>query len=614
MASPLRFIGAFLLSCTLACAPIAPESGPSCGTIFYSREIEVSWADTLDLVLVVDNTPGMERAQQTLMRTLPRVLEQLLTGDRDGDGVAEQAAIRSIHLGVITTDMGTGPGYANSFDGCHTPGGDDGLVGASINAAVAPSFLTFASTDATGGLAAQSQRALDVGTRGCVFRQPLEAALKAITSAEETDWYGEDNPRFRDPRTGARTDPGHASSAHAGFFRRDAALGIVVMTNGDDCSAGDERIFMDTPETNAEWGSDPRLRCTHAGDTLLALERYIQGFSRPSSWGFGIGFIVGLPVGSETHQLVDLSHPQLEVVETGSVANPIRDVCVSADGVFSADPPQRILTLHNALSGRAATSITSICDDDFGAAFGAIFQPASTGGGGGGGLCFPHSPGRDSRGLANCEVTETLPPESSAALGFVTRCDEVPGRTFLSRVTVNGQAHERCRVAQLTREQAEEIGIAGWVFEDDPNTSPRLQSICPQAPQSLRFTLRGIPANGSIVRIEYALPARSRFVGLNCTEVSAGAPCAVGMNCNPQRDQCNERRLPESPPLQCDAIERLCAVTCASDADCDAALLDGHVCDLRTYEEAATGDAYEGLTDAQRSEVRGVCVNPSCEL
>jgi hypothetical protein len=248
MASPLRFIGAFLLSCTLACAPIAPESGPSCGTIFYSREIEVSWADTLDLVLVVDNTPGMERAQQTLMRTLPRVLEQLLTGDRDGDGVAEQAAIRSIHLGVITTDMGTGPGYANSFDGCHTPGGDDGLVGASINAAVAPSFLTFASTDATGGLAAQSQRALDVGTRGCVFRQPLEAALKAITSAEETDWYGEDNPRFRDPRTGARTDPGHASSAHAGFFRRDAALGIVVMTNGDDCSAGDERIFMDTEE------------------------------------------------------------------------------------------------------------------------------------------------------------------------------------------------------------------------------------------------------------------------------------------------------------------------------------------------------------------------------
>lgn len=48
------------------------------------------------------------------------------------------------------------------------------------------------------------------------------------------------------------------------------------------------------------------------------------------------------------------------------------------------------------------------------------------------------------------------------------------------------------------------------------------------------------------------------------------------------------------------------------DADCDAALLDGHVCDLRTYEEAATGDAYEGLTEAQRSAVRGVCVHPSC--
>ena len=446
----------------------------------------------------------------------------------------------------------------------------------------------------------------------------MEAALKAITSADESDryfeLYGEDIARFRDPRTGARTAPGHANTAHAGFFRRNAALGIVVMTNGDDCSAGDERIFVDTPENNAEWGSDPRLRCTRAADTLLALERYINGFTRVPTQAFGIGFIVGLPEGwSDTHRMIDLENPLLQVVETGSVANPIRDVCVSRDGAYSADPPRRILSLHNTFSQRTATSIASICDDDFGAAFGAILQPASTGGGDGGGWCFPHSPGRDSRGLANCEVTETLPPESSATLGFVTRCDEVPGRTFLSRVTVHGQARERCRVAQLTYEQAEEVGIAGWVFEDDPTTSPRLQSNCPQAPQSLRFTWRGIPANGSTVRIEYAIPARSRFVGMNCTERS-GATCSHGMNCDPLQDACNTHRSAYSPPLQCDAIERLCAVTCASDADCDAALLDGHVCDLRTYEEAATGDAYEGLTEAQRSAVRGVCVNPNCEL
>ena len=85
------------------------------------------------------------------------------------------------------------------------------------------------------------------------------------------------------------------------------------------------------------------------------------------------------------------------------------------------------------------------------------------------------------------------------------------------------------------------------------------------------------------------------------------------MTCNPARDACNTRRAPDAPPLQCDRIENLCAVRCASNADCDAASLDGHICDLRPYEEAATGTTYDALTPEQRAEVRGVCVNPSCE-
>ena len=393
------------LANTLACTPPEPSVGPACGNSTFTREIEVGWPDAVDLVLVVDNTEGMERAQQTLIETLPGVLHQLLSGDRDGDGIAEAPSVRSIHLGVITTDMGTGVDHLNSFDGCRTPSGDDGLIGASIRASVAPSFLSFSPSDVRAELRAETARAIDVTTRGCIFRQPLEAALKAITPADARDLYWDDPiSRFRDPTTGGRDAPGHASTGHAGFFRRDAILSVILMTNGDDCSTRDESIYMDTPEMNARWGSDPRLRCTRGVSTMHPIDRYARGVGGAryfSDWPPPaiLGAIVGIPeawasTAASVPRHDDLSDERMQIVETGDIANPLRDACVSQDGATHADPPRRILELNQALP--RPMSLASICSDDFTPAFRDLLDITwgyvGTG-------CLPRALPRDAHGL-----------------------------------------------------------------------------------------------------------------------------------------------------------------------------------------------------------------------
>lgn len=580
-----------------------------------SREFEVSGSEAVDLVLVIDNTPGMERAQQTLMNTLPGVLRALISGDHDGDGVAETASVRSIHLGVITTDMGTGVNAARSFAGCQRPAGDDGRIGLVGGVMRAPSFVAFAS-DGDLTVVNDAARVVDVGTGGCMFRQPLEAVLKAITPTEPVrSYYDLPNPTFRDPVTGALDAPGHASEANAAFFRRGATLSVVVMTNGDDCSARDERIFMDTPEADALWGEDPALRCTSAASTLRAVDRYTEGLGLRRDGAFSFGLIVGIPEAWETDlrrfPRFNLSDPLLDAVETGDPSNPIRDSCTPSVGP-GADPPRRMLTLFNELSNFASTSIASICADDYTRAFESAFHPSVISHGDGG-YCLPRALPRNAQGLIDCEITETLPPESAAADGFVTHCADVEGRTLIDIVTVNGMSRERCSAAQLTAEEARVVGAAGWWYVDAVSDPEYIRSTCGFAPQTIGFTQRGRPVAGTVVRFECTQRVTGFGFGQACLSVSTpDIGCAAGMVCDPDEDVCNARPV-FGAPLECDVIDRICAVTCTTDADCTAGNLDGYVCDLRTNGEVASEEVNAGLTEAQREAVRGVCVNPNCE-
>lgn len=169
----------------------------------------------LDLLFVIDDSASMAEEQAWLTDGFGRLIEVL---ERIEGGLP------NLHLGVISTDLGASQ-YIRSCQGA----GDDGLLQhtPTEGCALAPGFLdgAFIRNVAT---AAGSDREVNyhgdlrtvfsciatLGTGGCGFEQPLEAMRRALD--------GERNP---------------------GFLRPEAALGVVILSDEDDCSAADRAMF-----------------------------------------------------------------------------------------------------------------------------------------------------------------------------------------------------------------------------------------------------------------------------------------------------------------------------------------------------------------------------------
>ncbi|MCZ7678023.1 MAG: hypothetical protein M5U28_04290 [Sandaracinaceae bacterium] len=123
------------------------------------------------------------------------MIRVLTSGDFNEDGDLDDPedfrGVRDLHVGVITTDMGTG-GF--SVPTCsRSDFGDDGILRTQGRtdlgcAATYPSILTFT----TDGGVSPEEFARDVacvstlGTSGCGFEQPLEAILKALSPTQRS--------------------------------------------------------------------------------------------------------------------------------------------------------------------------------------------------------------------------------------------------------------------------------------------------------------------------------------------------------------------------------------------------------------------------------------------
>jgi hypothetical protein len=233
--------------------------------------------DRLDLLFVVDNSGSMAQVQTQLMVKFEVLLETLrvpLCGSRSNpsaephscvgtdDEVQLSRPMRDLHVGVISTDLGT-PG--STIPGCDdSDRGDDGLLNpirngfamrshlpwaplrrnaqtapAGFRPAVCnndpnqfPSFITFCSdaADASCDVPAPFSSTREAGTfsswfrcnsglfvNGCGLEAPLEAAWRALVEHD------------------ARSAPG-STSINAGFLRDDAVLAIVVISDEEDGS------------------------------------------------------------------------------------------------------------------------------------------------------------------------------------------------------------------------------------------------------------------------------------------------------------------------------------------------------------------------------------------
>lgn len=343
--------------------------------------------DGVDVLFVVDNSGSMREEQATLIREIPRLVRTLSTGDRNGDGVQEFEPVTSLHVGVVTTDMGSG--NQSGVRTCNIGLGDDGILQRTVrepSGDCMPSYpsgtFEFLRGEDTEAFSTAIGCVVNLGTEGCGFEQPLEAPLKALTPASAQIWTAEGYapPRFYEAETGLPNRlPGHALAANSGFLRPNSVLTVVLVTDEEDCSVMNYEIFSGA---GMFMSIPPNVRCNEFAndpDIVYPVSRYVEGFAglRRSPELLVFSAIVGIPPATETaasaHDFAAvLRHPDMQPRpdSSGTMLSPS---CMTPSG--TAYPPIRIVQTAAALHARGANvSLTSICTNSFAGAFDSLIN------------------------------------------------------------------------------------------------------------------------------------------------------------------------------------------------------------------------------------------------
>src|SRR5687768_5479136 len=96
-----------LLAIVVGCDAPPSDVEPPCGITIHRSSLTV-WPpfEQLDLVVVADGSGLSPSARDTVVARLVRDLRVLATGDTDGDGVPDFDAYRSLHVAVVSADVG----------------------------------------------------------------------------------------------------------------------------------------------------------------------------------------------------------------------------------------------------------------------------------------------------------------------------------------------------------------------------------------------------------------------------------------------------------------------------------------------------------------------------
>ena len=286
--------------------PVNPCTRSSVG-----QRIQVTNVDNVDLLFMIDNSNSMAEEQVNLIEELPRLVQVLASGDRNADGARDFNPVRSLHVGVITSDMGAGPN--SGVPTCGLGLGDDGILLSRSRSTTAPCMATYPSgtfefdrdTDDAAAFAAEVGCVANIGTGGCGFEQQLESSLKAITPISAQPWTraGYAPPRFVSVDGIPDSVGGNAEGPNTGFLRPTSALAVVLVTDEEDCSVRDYGLFVN---------GDPRfmgvplnLRCNTFGDPAMNIihpvQRYVDGFLalQPDPSLLVFAGIIGIPPSTE---------------------------------------------------------------------------------------------------------------------------------------------------------------------------------------------------------------------------------------------------------------------------------------------------------------------------
>lgn len=331
----------------------------------------------VDLLFQIDTSNSMVEEQARLLSELPRLVEVLTTGDRDGDGAMDFQPITSLHLGVATPDLGGGT--EPMVPTCPMGFGEDGVLRSRSGTippgcpAVFPSgIFQFRAGDDPAALADDFLCAAAVGTGGCGFEQQLEAVLVGLSPTVPTSWvsssYG--TPSF----VGGRSP--HGDRENDGFLREGSLLAITLVTDEDDCSTTDYGLF--DPSNPRYAGTALNLRCNTFSDDLFPVGRYAEGYVQLREDPRLVVFsaITGIPLGSPSSDVASydalLGSPDMQ--ERPNADNTRLLPACTATGT-DAMPARRIVGAARELERLGAhTSVGSICASSFGANIDAILE------------------------------------------------------------------------------------------------------------------------------------------------------------------------------------------------------------------------------------------------
>jgi hypothetical protein len=301
--------------------------------------------ETVDLLVMVDNSPSMDEEQAQLVSGMPAFLDALFAN------AATAGLDLSLNVGVVSSDMGT-DGIA--LGTCPVPlGGDHGclLHTPRLPSGCGTTYPAFLSrTASTAGSYTTAEMAADfacvgtLGTGGCGFEQSLESAVAALTTNAAV---GECNE---------------------GFLRADSTVAVLVLSDEDDCSVAPthSEIFDGSRSDLGQMG----VRCFLHPDFLTVVSEFVTALTGLETAGHAlfVASIVGVPTAATPgctgfgEALADcLEEPAM--TEAIDPADPARllPACTYAGGRGS--PGRRFVQVAEALGHRA--HVSSICESDY---------------------------------------------------------------------------------------------------------------------------------------------------------------------------------------------------------------------------------------------------------
>jgi hypothetical protein len=358
--------------------------------------VPVNLKSDIDILFVIDNSGSMRQEQASLVANFGRFINVLST--------IEGLGLPNVHIGVVSTNMGTGP---FPISGC-AGGGDNGVLqNAPRQTGCSPPAGQFISdlsdgaggrvTNYTGDLADTFSCIAELGISGCGFEQPLQAMRRALDGS---------------------------NTQNAGFLRPDALLGIVFITDEDDCSTENTQMF-DTSQDSIDdpLGELGGHRCFEFGvacDPDTPRQTGVKDGCVPrenSEYMYGVQEYIDF--------VRDLKPDERDIVVAGIIGPPtpvivgtnddgrleVEPTCEASGGV--AAPAVRLQAF---LDGFVQTSSSTICNNDLSDALTLIAELMARAAGN------PCLDGNIAQPL-QCEVSEVLDFQETQ----IPRCDDDVG-------------------------------------------------------------------------------------------------------------------------------------------------------------------------------------------